>query len=148
MIIITASKTKNLLTTPAGAFPISFRVRTDENGRLKKICYSVPDKKPCKPLQFPNGRYEVLQPFPRETAYLAPFFVLTDATQKLDVWKVVDNKYVCKTGEEVTARAYGLHYSALDYTDGCIRFISKDDLITFVEWRVRTEGQIFLDVVE
>ena len=147
-MIITASKTKSTLTTPAGEFPISFRVRTQENGRLKKVVLTIPNGKPYKPQEFPNGRWELFKPLPRESAYLAPFFIPTDAHATVEVWKVSGTRYIAKTGGFDIDYAYGLHFSSLDFTDGCIRFIEKDDLIKFAQWRERQEGRVFLDVIE
>ena len=97
---------------------------------------------PSMPRIFPVGAYKITvindhsglsadgSPM---SPYLYPFWIGTDAEQQLDVWELDDGgHYLRKTGEQVQDTGYGLHFSSCDWTQGCIRIATKEDLLWLV----------------
>jgi len=109
-------------------------VRNEVNGRrhADQIVYSIPDKKPYQPRQFPKGTWRIFAPVERTDPYLAPWFIPCDAFQDLPVWELKDGKYHHATEEKTRDRGYGLHFSTSGTTLGCIKINSKDDLVWLV----------------
>jgi len=91
------------------------------------------DKKPFMPRKFPTGIWQVFMPQERQSRYLAPYFIPTNAKQLVRVWEL-DGRggYDEATDERVMDHGYGLHYSTSRTTLGCIRIHTKDDLVTLV----------------
>jgi hypothetical protein len=113
---------------------IDFTVRNLINGYLKpgRIARSIPSGEPYIPEPFPPGRFEIYRPLPRQSEWLAPYFVPTNAKRTVRVWELDENgNYKLPTDRQVIDEGYGLHYSPLPYTDGCIRFINRDNLLEF-----------------
>ena len=89
---------------------------------------------PSMPRTFPVGNWKIVGIIPHpdreRDGYLWPFYIATDAWQKLDVWEL-DEKgfYKGKTDQApVSDFAYGLHFSSSDWTQGCIRIALESDL--------------------
>jgi hypothetical protein len=131
--------------------PVSCDVRNEVNGRRQatELAYSIPEKLPYQPRQFPKGLWEVGRPVARQSKDLAPYFIPTDAWQDLPVWDVVDGKYTHPTDQKTKDMAYGLHYSEWATTLGCIKLESKADLLWLVaEINGKLNGglKVFLNV--
>ena len=92
---------------------------------------SVPDGVPYMPQGFPPGLCHITGVFPRTASDLAPFFISTNAWRMVPEWTVdAAGKFLKATGRWVHDAAYGIHFSMLDFTWGCIRVINRSDL----EW--------------
>lgn len=132
----------NLDTGVLGAFNSTIKVSCVVRNEINKwrpragtpdICYSVPDKKPIMPRQFPKGTWQVGRPDARSTPYLAPFFIPTNACQYLPIWKLDDKGcYVEPMKYTVLDKGYGLHFSTSTSTEGCIKILSQTDLLWLV----------------
>lgn len=127
----------------------SCRVRNEINGLRKasEVVYTMPGNVPYMPREFPNGEWEVGSPRARESEYLAPWFIPTDAWQDVDEWRVLEGMYIGKTGDKVRDYAYGIHFSPFAFTLGCVRLHDKDQLLELVmhiqRARYRQERVIF-----
>ena len=132
-------KTKaNLTTGKWEAFgrviDISCVVRNELNNRGKKeVVYSIPSKKPIQPRPFPVGIWTVRKPLARTDPYLAPFFIPTDASQKMPVWAVDAGGYLNVTDATTLDCGYGCHYSTSRTTQGCIKVLKLADLLFLVD---------------
>jgi hypothetical protein len=115
--------------------PCSCDVRNEVNGRrhADQVRYSIPDKKPYQPRQFPKGTWKIQAPVERTDPDLAPWFIPTDAWQDLPIWELKDGKYFRATDKKTRDRGYGLHYSVSSTTLGCIKIQNRDDLIWLVD---------------
>jgi hypothetical protein len=87
------------------------------------------------PRVFPIGEWTILgvkeHPDPTEQhGYLYPAFVRTDAVSKVPEW-LLDDKgcYLKPSGRMIDDRDLGLHFSTCDWTDGCIRIATYDELM-------------------
>lgn len=108
------------------------QVRNELNGRRKadEIIYTMGDVRvPYMPRTFPIGNWRLYHPLPKEDQYMAPYFIPTDAWQNVEEWKVENGKYVGPTGRIVKDAGYGLHFSTSKTTFGCIRIMTRSDLI-------------------
>lgn len=86
---------------------------------------------PSMPRPFPAGEWKItgINPHPASEPYLYPFYIATDAHQSLDVWALGENGFYLKpTGEKQEDYAYGLHFSSSDWTQGCLRIGTEEDL--------------------
>ena len=149
---IYADLTKGIMTVNGREIKISCKVRNEINGQRslkERPVLSIPDRLPVMPRPFPVGRWEVLDPLPRATRELAPFFIPTTAYRILPVWKEVDGHYGERTNNTTIDRGYGLHYSEYVNTIGCIKIENKADLLWLVDLIVkeRKVGKVFLEVV-
>ena len=151
-MIIYASLSTGYITTGDRKLKISSRVRNELNG-LRKLSenpvLSIPGQKPIMPRPFPDGRWEILDPQPRTSPELAPYFIPTTAYRKLPVWTTVDGHYGEPTDKYVIDRGYGIHFSEYFNTIGCIKVEIKDDLLWLVEF-IKTEranGPLYMEVV-
>jgi hypothetical protein len=92
---------------------------------------------PSMPRPFPSGTWKItaIKPHPDKTdSYLYPFFIATDAHQRLETWRLDDaGYYKAPTGIPIDDYAYGLHFSSSDWTQGCIRIEIEDDLRYLVD---------------
>jgi hypothetical protein len=137
-----------------GAFiPCSCNVRTLQEGTRGKheIVYSTPGELPYDPRRFPLGKWTVYQPRKRTDPYRAPWYIPTDAWQMVDVWEVQNGFYVQPTDQQTRDEAYGLHFSNGPNTFGCIKILSKDELIWIAEKifaYLKAEDTVEIEVTE
>jgi len=124
-------------------------VRTIANGRRKRheVVYTIPGKQPYDPVTFPKGKWKVGRPKKRETPYLRPWFIPTDAWIELDIWDVDKSGYLGPSGLKVIDRDYGLHFSTSPTTLGCIRIAKEQDLLTLVKMIQECKEEVFLEVL-
>jgi hypothetical protein len=110
-------------------------VRNEVNGRrhAHEVVYSIPDKKPCQPRQFPKGIWIIRKPLERTSKHLAPYFIPCDAYRDLPVWALKDGKYDHPTADTVRDWGYGLHFSTSSTTLGCIKIHSEANLLWLVD---------------
>lgn len=119
------------------------KVRNELNGDRKLSEVAVKstrengeDGVPYMPRTFPKGRWHITyvnEVAPADT-YLWPYFIGTDATQKVEEWNTTwDGRYESKSGRVVDDFGYGIHFSSSATTLGCIRVERKDDLEALVE---------------
>jgi hypothetical protein len=112
------------------------KVRNELNGyRPRKgeadLFRTTPGGFPSMPRPFPAGEWKItgINPHGKSEPYLYPFFIATDAHQALDVWELdARGFYKGPTGERVDDFAYGLHFSSSDWTQGCLRIGTEEDL--------------------
>lgn len=91
---------------------------------------TIPGGHPYMPLPFPVGNWEITGCFARSSDYLAPFFISTNAKQKVVVWSLdPDGSYGKPTTKMVWDEAYGAHSSTSSTTLGCVRILFKSDTI-------------------
>ena len=144
------------LTVPAGRDQMlafgktiltSCRVRNLENGGRGRgmVVWSENRDgsrgKPYSPQIFPQGiwdvgRPEAVDPKVDTHRYMQPFFIPTNAHQEVSVWEaeLTDHwRYVMKTTEVIEDGGYGIHYSESEFTLGCLKVESRDDLLWLVE---------------
>ena len=135
---IKANLEKGIMEAFGSTIKISCIVRNELNrwrprANTPDICFSVPDQKPIMPRQFPKGTWQVGKPDARSTPYLAPFFVPTNATQYLPIWKLDSRGYYVEPMKFTTLdKGYGFHYSTSNTTEGCIKILSHTDLLWLV----------------
>jgi hypothetical protein len=109
---------------------VSNFTRPNHDGTLPR---TIPGNVPYYPQHFPAGQWKITDPLPRTAADLAPWFIPTDANQLVPEWSLTpDGKMDKPTGHMVPDSGYGIHYSQLDFTWGCIRVVNRSDL----EWLV------------
>lgn len=134
-ITIHADLEKSVLKAFDSDIAISCIVRNEVNGWRKKdqVVYSLPNKKPIQPRQFPKGLWAVGKPDVRTDPYLAPFFIPTSAWQYMPIWELDNMKcYLRETKNKCKDVGYGLHYSESTSTQGCIKIMKKYDLLWLV----------------
>jgi hypothetical protein len=88
---------------------------------------------PYMPRKFPLGIWSIVAVLPKDDPYEAPYFISTDATQKVDEWTVEHGHYGVKVGRIVSDYGYGLHHSTSRTTLGCGRIIKTDELLMLIE---------------
>jgi len=92
---------------------------------------------PSMPRPFPLGEWKItaIKPHPNPVdSYLYPFYIATDAHQRLEVWSLdAKGYYKARAGIYVDDYAYGLHFSSSDWTQGCIRIAQESDLRYLVD---------------
>lgn len=130
---------------------VSCDVRNEVNGRRHEteIAKSLPDEHPYQPRQFPKGLWSVSRPLARESKWLAPFYIPTDAWREMPIWAIEDKRYKAPTDKTTIDRGYGLHYSESPTTLGCIKIESRDDLLWLVDQinnKLNAGLKVFLDV--
>jgi hypothetical protein len=128
MADVTYIRARELLDAYGRQIEVSNYVRTNRDGSPDRTRDGVA----VKPGHFPAGLWKLTDPLPRTAPDLAPFFIPTDAWQMLEAWTEKDGKYGAPTGRLVRADAYGIHFSALDFTFGCIRVVRREDLAWLV----------------
>ena len=93
---------------------------------------------PSMPRPFPAGKWKITgineHPDKINDGYLYPFYIATDAFQPLDVWEL-DNRgfYLQNTNKKENDYAYGIHFSTSDWTQGCLRVETEND----IRWLVK-----------
>jgi hypothetical protein len=140
MADVTFSRTRQRLGAFGREIEASDFVRTNKDGSITRTSRGIA----CKPVPFPAGNWRIYDPRPRDRAtqpHLAPYFIPTDATSLVPEWLLdAAGRYDKPSGRMVLADAYGIHYSTLDFTWGCIRIVHEDDLLWLVE-RIQRELQ-------
>jgi hypothetical protein len=114
------------------------RVRSLANKKrlLTEVVYSEPTDAlpaPYDPVLFPIGTWEIGQPVTRTEKYLAPFFIPTNAVQRVTTYELQSGIYYKPNGTQVDG-GYGIHFSTSSTTLGCIRVAEEKDLLALVEW--------------
>jgi hypothetical protein len=125
MADITYYRDREILDAYGKEIEVSNFTRPNRDGTLPR---SVPDGKPYYPQHFPAGVWKITDPLARTAIDLAPWYIPTDAHQMVPEY-TVDGK---PTGIWIPDSAYGIHFSELDFTWGCIRVVNRPDL----EWLV------------
>jgi hypothetical protein len=138
-MVIEWRRDEGILSCDGNSIPCSCDVRNELNGRRKHVEKPVFTEnedgsrgKPYFPRPFPKGEWRVVSILPKIDAYMAPFFISTNAHQTVAVWDEVRDHYFRPTGEEVEDYGYGLHCSSSPTTLGCGRIASKDDLSALI----------------
>jgi hypothetical protein len=127
---VTYIRSRELLDAFGRQIEVSNFVRTNRDGSILRGY----DGSPVKPAPFPAGNWKITDPLPRTQPDLAPFFIPTDAHRMIEVWTLTaDGKYDQPSGKMVYSDAYGIHFSVLDFTWGCIRVVHQEDLLWLVE---------------
>jgi len=116
-------------------------VRNELNGerpdpsRLPDIFYSQnadgSQGKPTMPRPFPIGSWLVPGSARTDEQWLKPVKLITNAHQRLDVWKLKnDGTYDCQSGETIEDYGYRVHFAnGSHHTDGCIGLVNLDDML-------------------
>jgi hypothetical protein len=127
---------------------VSNVVRNELNGRRKlglkpDVVLTEPDDgtkpKPYMPRGFPEGSWKITGIVPHNDPkdhYLNPYFIATNAHTLVEEWGLdASGGYDKPTGRFVRDAGYGIHWPDPQYsttTLGCIRVVSKDDLLWLV----------------
>lgn len=121
------------------------KVRNELNGLRPRVplwagktdVYLATGGIPAMPRVFPMGHWKITgfkeHPDPAEDhGYLYPVFIRTNAFQMVPEWELDGaGRYFRPTGREIRDEDYGLHFSTSDWTQGCGRVKTLDD-ITFL----------------
>ena len=130
MADITYIRDKGILDAYGEEIEVSNFTRPNRDGTLPR---SVPGNVPYYPQHFPAGLWKITDPLARTAIDLAPWYIPTDAHQMVPEYSLTaDGKMDKPTGVLVPDEAYGIHFSELDFTWGCIRVVNRPDL----EWLV------------
>ena len=103
---------------------------------------------PAMPRVFPVGEYTILgvkeHPDPTEdNGYLYPAFIRTNAVSMVPEWTLTkEGLYSYPTGRLVPDGDLGLHFSTCDWTDGCVRIATKEELLLL--WHNVNAGDKFI----
>lgn len=113
------------------------RIKTGTRGRFN-IAHTIPGGYAYDPTPFPNGEWQVTGYHRRDDKYVSPYFIETNATQKVKVWattRLEDGKemYDKETSREVTDGGYGIHFSPYPTTQGCIKIEDKSEATRLVD---------------
>lgn len=126
---VTFRRAAGLLDAYGREIAVANNVRLNLDGTGPR---SIPDGLPYMPIGFPPGPCKITGVFARDPAtkpHLAPFFISTTAWQMVEVWTVdAKGKFLRATGAWIHDAGYGIHFSDLDFTQGCIRVIKESDL--------------------
>jgi len=149
--ILSANLEHGILKAFDKEIAISCLVRNENNNRRKnEVVRSIPSQKPIQPRTFPVGTWRIDTPVARDTDYLRPFFIPTNAWQMLPVWTLDSTGSYKEVSNEVTRdEGYGLHFSTSPTTAGCIKILKKEDLLFLVEQIkpiLKAGGTIYLEV--
>jgi len=126
MADITYDRNREILDAYGREIEVSNFTRPNKDGTLPR---AVPGGQPYYPQHFPAGVWKITDPLARTAIDLAPWYIPTDAHQMVPEY-TVDGK---PTGIWVPDSAYGIHFSELDFTWGCIRVVNRPDLEWLVE---------------
>ena len=130
----------------------SCKIKNELNGLRSKgpIVRTMPSPGvPYQPRQFPAGRWQVFKPIPKTDAYMAPYYIPTDAWQLVDVWTVKDGAYDTKTEMQIKDYGYGLHFSSSPTTLGCIKIgnlLDLQNLVSKINARIALKESVFIEV--
>lgn len=158
-MILKWAKSRNLLSAGGKVIAVTCNVRNELNGQRttqnpEDVVYSLPpdgsSPVPYMPRTFPIGKWRITGIKAKSSAYLAPFFISTDAWQMVPEWTLeLDGTYGEPTGCTVKDAGYGLHFSSSSTTLGCGKIILKEDLIWLVEMIKGCGNEVvFLEVSE
>jgi len=116
-----------------GLRPLASKIKSGESDIAYNTNVEGKDEFPVMPREFPIGDWEItcINPHldPNEkNGYLYPFYIGTNAHQMIPTWDVKNGLYVKASGSLVDDYAYGLHFSTSDWTWGCIRIATEQDL--------------------
>ena len=121
-------------------FPAFSEVRNELTGerpdpsRLPDVEYSMPlgsgERLPVMPRTFPEGSWDIFEARQTDEKWLQPVKLMTNAHQKLNVWKLGSGgNYESQTDELVDDSGYRVHYcNGSHHTDGCIGLESLEDM--------------------
>ena len=111
------------LTVTGNVLGCSCNVRNEINGLRKnsEIVYSMPDGLPYQPRRFPKGLWKIEKPVAKSEDWLKPWFIPTNASQKLPVWEVRNGLYIKPTERLIEDSGYGFHNGTSLNTWGCCR---------------------------
>jgi hypothetical protein len=132
------------------------KVRNELNGLRPRrnehdVCISInKDGSPGVPIMprtFPVGEWKITgfkeHPDKATDGYLYPVFIRTDAVNKVPEWKLDENGfYSHPTGRIVDDYFNGIHFSACEYTQGCLRIADESDIRWL--WQVLNVGDDFI----
>lgn len=115
--------------------PCSCNVRNELNGLRQpdQVIRTMPNGHPYMPRIFPKGEWLVYMPEARTQLDRAPFFIPTNAFQRLPIWELEDGKYKAPAPRLDRDSGYGLHYSVYATTLGCIKIKNLQDLMDLVD---------------
>jgi hypothetical protein len=129
---VTFNRAAGTLSAYGLTIVVSFAVRLNKDGTGPR---SVPDGVPYMPIGFPKSPpegWKITGVFPRDKIlkpHLWPLYISTNAWQMVPEWEVTEGGvFVKPTGRWVHDAAYGIHFSDLDFTQGCIRVVNQPDL--------------------
>ena len=103
---------------------------------------------PAMPRPYPVGNWRITgfkeHPDPTEdNGYLYPIFINTDAVNQVPEWQLDANGlYLKPTGKLIEDEDNGLHFSTCDWTDGCVRIATEEDIRYL--WKILSIGDIFI----
>ena len=164
-MVITYNRRKNELTVKnklcTKKIKASCLVRNELNGWRRKHIksevvralskHNTLTDSPVMPRQFPKGKWKVTTVEKRHDEYRAPYIILTDAWQYLDVWSLDgQGGYKKNTDKKVADFQYGIHYSTSNTTTGCIKIEQKDAMIKLAELvlKQRLKGkEVYVNVI-
>lgn len=140
---------------------VSNAVRNADNGRRslenpEDVVLTTPDNgdrpSPYMPTGFPAGHWKVTGVFPRNSAYLAPFFLATDAWKLTPGWALSSaGDYDKPTGFLVRDAGFGIHHAeGTSTTLGCLRVIEREamvDLAAAVEAELKAGRVVPFEVI-
>ena len=125
MADVTFRKAAGVLDAYGREIPASDFCRLNRDGTGPR---SIPDGLPYVPQGFPLGLCKITEVVETTEAHLAPLFIRTTAAQLVPVWEVNDHGvFVRDTGRWIHDLGYEIHWSDLDFTDGCVRVIDLED---------------------
>jgi hypothetical protein len=106
---------------------------------------------PYMPRKFPVGEWEVYRPISKTQRVYAPFFIPTNAFQRVQLWEVDSNGgYDHPIQEYQTDAGYGIHFSETSRTTlGCIRLDSAKDaevIAGLVNYAMDRKEKVLLEV--
>jgi hypothetical protein len=158
---MTWSKSEAYLYCATSRIKCWSKVRNEINGLRPRnplrenttdVCHSVnadgSEGVPIMPRTFPVGNWRITgfkeHPDPTENhGYLYPVFINTDAVNEVPEWELDDNGLYHKpTGRTVTDHFLGLHFSTSDWTQGCLRIDTEDNIRWL--WNVLSIGDEFV----
>jgi hypothetical protein len=140
---------------------VSNAVRNAENGRRslenpEDVVMTTPDNgeppAPYMPIGFPAGHWRVTGVYPRSSAYLAPFFIATNAWRDTEAWALSPaGDYDKPSGRIVRDSGFGIHHAeGTSTTLGCLRVIDRDaqiDLAGAIDAELKAGRQVIFDVI-
>lgn len=140
-------------------FPASCNVRTEMNGNRKlhkksDVVKTYPlsgIQSPYMPRQFPSGVHRILSIEWTDDPEYAPVKIKTDATRKVFLWELDDNKGYGYPVEDIQIdTCYWMHYTDSRTTLGCIRIGNRDDAIMLgrmIEAILLNNDKVYLEVL-
>ena len=131
MLLKYSHKTRNLQVDDH-IFSASCHVRNEINKRrlVNQVVYTIPDKTPYYPRQFPIGTWEIYEATSTKNPEMAPYIIRTNAFLMVDAWEVKNGKYYKNLGIKVKDAGYHIHLLAMfRTTQGCIGVQNLEDIV-------------------